>query len=101
MVWIIVLGVILLVLGLVLFTPILVRVIREESLLVRLQIGPAKIQVYPPKEEASEEGLPEGEEKRKKNRKKSRRRNGNRSRQSRSFTCWNRRRRFWGELCGG
>lgn len=66
MVWIIVLGVILLVLGLVLFTPILVRVIREESLLVRLQIGPAKIQVYPPKEEASEEGLPEGEEKKKK-----------------------------------
>lgn len=63
---IIVLGVILLVLCLVLFTPILVRVIREEDLLVRLQIGPAKIQVYPSQKEASEEKAPEEAEKKKK-----------------------------------
>ena len=62
---IIVLGVILLVLGLVLFTPILVRVIREEDLLVRLQIGPAKIQVYPSQKEASEEKPPKEAEKKK------------------------------------
>ena len=50
---IVILCVILLLLGLILFTPILVRVMREEEgLLVRLHVGPVKLQVYPPKEEA-------------------------------------------------
>lgn len=52
---IVILCVILLLLGLILFTPILVRVIREEEgLLVRLHVGPVKLQVYPPKEEAQQ-----------------------------------------------
>ena len=52
---IVILCVILLLLGLILFTPILVRVMREEEgLLVRLHVGPVKLQVYPPKEEAQQ-----------------------------------------------
>ena len=52
---IVILCVILLLLGLVLFTPILVRAIREEEgLLVRLYVGPVKRQVYPPKGEAQQ-----------------------------------------------
>lgn len=52
---IVILCVILLLLVFVLFTPILVRVIREEEgLLVRLHVGPVKLQVYPPKEEAQQ-----------------------------------------------
>lgn len=46
-----ILGVILLLLCLVLFTPILVRAIWEEGLRVRLRVGPVKLQVYPPKKE--------------------------------------------------
>ena len=46
---IVILCVIGLLLGLILFTPLLVRVIREEEgLLVRLHIGPAKLRLYPP-----------------------------------------------------
>ena len=48
---IVILGVILLLLCLVLFTPILVRAIWEEGLRVRLRVGPVKLQVYPPKKE--------------------------------------------------
>ena len=48
---IVILCVILLLLGLVLFTPILVRAIWEEGLRVRLRVGPVKLQVYPPKKE--------------------------------------------------
>ena len=59
----VILCVILLLLGLILFTPIQVRVIREEDLLVRLQIGPAKIQVYPSQKEASGEKPPKEAEK--------------------------------------
>ena len=62
----VILCVILLLLGLILFTPIQVRVIREEDLLVRLQIGPAKIQVYPSQKEASGEKPPKEAEKKKK-----------------------------------
>ena len=49
---IVILGVILLLLCLVLFTPILVRAIwEEEGPLVRLHIGPVKLQAYPPRRE--------------------------------------------------
>ena len=62
---IVILCVIGLLLGLILFTPLLVRVIREEEgLLVRLHIGPAKLRLYPPKaEEPAAETPPEKEKK--------------------------------------
>ena len=56
---IVILCVILLLLGLVLFTPILVRAIWEEGLRVRLRVGPVKLQVYPPKKEEKGDKPPE------------------------------------------
>lgn len=57
---IVILCVILLLLVFVLFTPILVRVIREaEGLCVRLRVGPVKLQIYPPKKEEKGDKPPE------------------------------------------
>ena len=83
---IVILCVILLLLGLILFTPILVRVIREEEgLLVRLHVGPVKLQVYPPKEEA-QQPLEEKRSPRRRKPKQNRRNSESRSQKSRSCT---------------
>ena len=75
---IVVLGIILL-LALVLFTPLAVRVIREEAgLLVWLHIGPVRRRLYPPERRMPPQGQPagkaEGTEKKEKKKKAARRR---------------------------